>query len=200
MMKLAAVGIVVMALGSGCTSAQDDADLAAGDASVRDYNSQPLPCGTCDASEYRYRGAGSYRVPVDPAVSPALLRAATTAVAEVDLRVRDQRVELRYDLPIELTGRPQELTLVGAVPVAGHPWVLDGNLGTATCNLGTRDAALTITCDEHLPGVIIDRTALAAVLADRALPAREVDAHLAIAEFYSEDPVGIFEAALRADD
>lgn len=127
---------------------------------------------------------GTYEVPV-----PAELAAAAIFdVPKIDWRVHEGRVELDYDLPLGLVGKPLRVSFEGPLDEAADTLTLTGDAGTATCTI----AGGTIDCNETMHGLLpieVDYD----VVEERARAEYDgpVEDRLDVARRFSGDPIGI---------
>lgn len=126
--------------------------------------------------------AGTYEVPVEPALKPA----ATFPLSSVEWRVSDGKASLSYELPKELVGKSIELDFSG--PVTGAEAALRGEAGTADCAIGETE----VTCQENLRGLspIEPDLTKVATLAQASYPGSPQD-RVDVAAAFGTDPIGI---------
>ena len=124
--------------------------------------------------------AGSYAVPV-----PEELRAyAEYELEQIEIRLRDGELELRYRMPVLLIGEAREVSFRGDASAAGD-YVLAGDYGSATC--GVRDSVFR--CDEVLRDMEPDADKIAEALS--ALPEQEASGRRAVSDRFAIDPIGV---------
>lgn len=120
------------------------------------------------------RSSVQYDVPVSDELKPY----ATFEIKDVKSRTRDGVQEIRYDLPLELTGAKNTVHLrsIGndrfAAPNAEALCTLD------TCTITYKDLA-------------IDATAAANLISARSATPNELESRIKVFERFSGDPVGV---------
>jgi hypothetical protein len=129
------------------------------------------------------RFAGSYEVPVDP----ALAAAAVFPLAELEWTVNGSDARLAYSLPPELVGKELRVDFSGTL-AADNTAQLTGEAGTADCAI----AATEVVCQEQMPGLLPLEPDLAVVekLAQASYAGNAAD-RVAVAQLFGADPIGI---------
>lgn len=151
----------IVALTVGCGSSAEEVLLDADDESETEALSAAF--------------VGSYSVPVS---DPELAAEASYPVDRIQFRARAQTVKLAYDLPAELVGTKQRVSMRGSVGSDGEA-VLQGPRGTARCE----QVGAGWDCHETLPGVSVDL----AKVEERVGPGPRLD----VAKAFIVDPIGI---------
>ncbi|MES1187347.1 MAG: hypothetical protein ABUL60_26255 [Myxococcales bacterium] len=129
------------------------------------------------------RFAGTYEVPVEPALAAAAL----FTVSQVEWTLSGTRARLTYDLPRELVGKALRVDFAGTLAADGTAQLL-GEAGKADCSVQVS----TVVCNEQMPGLMPlepDLAAVEALAADSyAGPASD---RLDVARLFGADPIGI---------
>jgi len=129
------------------------------------------------------RFAGTYEVPVEPALAAAAL----FPVSEVEWTLSGTEVRLAYALPRELVGKALRVDFSGALAADGTAHLL-GDAGAAEC---TVDAS-AVVCHEQMPGLLPLTPDLAVIerLAGDSYAGPASD-RLDVALLFKADPIGI---------
>lgn len=129
-----------------------------------------------------------YHVPVPAELEPY----SNFELGDLRLREHGSEWELEYTLPELLVGERQELSFRGSAIETGE-LQLRGDTGQVSCrNLGG-----AMRCDEVLSRVQLDRDKLQRSFA--SLPVEESAARWAVAERFSDDPIGVLTFPAQAD-
>ena len=133
------------------------------------------PVGAAPSADH-----ASYHVPVPAELEPY----SNFDLGDLRLREHGSEWELEYTLPELLVGGRQRLSFRGSASDTGEYQLL-GDAGQVRCQrLGA-----AMACDEVLHRVELDRDKLARSFA--ALPAEESAARWAVADRFSDDPIGV---------
>jgi hypothetical protein len=127
-----------------------------------------------------------YHVPVPAELEPY----SNFELGDLRLREHGSEWELEYTLPELLVGGRQELSFRGSADAGTYQ--LTGDAGQVTCH---RLGAM-IQCDEVLSRVELDRDKLGRSFA--SLPAEESAARWAVADHFSDDPIGVLRFPAQA--
>jgi hypothetical protein len=122
----------------------------------------------------------NYHVPVPAELEPY----SNFELSDLRLRAHGGEWELEYTLPELLVGGRQRLSFRGSASETGDYQLL-GDAGLVTCH----SLGASMTCDEVLNRVELDRDKLERSFA--ALPAPESAARWAVADHFSDDPIGV---------
>ena len=133
---------------------------------------------------------GRYEVPV-PADQPELTPFSSFPLDEISLRVRGTQAQIKYDLPIELTGVINSIELTSTADDTGAFRKWEGPLGTAVCKDNQ--------CDVAYQDLTIDMDAIQARLVGQGLPMAEIDFRMRVAGHFREDPHGRVIGGRRLD-
>jgi hypothetical protein len=124
---------------------------------------------------------GRYVVPV-----PEDLAAyAQYEIEQIEIRIREGEMELRYRMPVLLVGNSRDVSFRGDANAAGN-YSLEGDNGSATC--GVRDGGF-FRCDEALRDMEPDAQKIAEALS--ALPEPEASGRRAVSDRFAIDPIGV---------
>lgn len=132
----------------------------------------------------------TYEVPT-PAPSPYSFY----PMQGIDLQIQNGQVTLCYDLPLELTGAPNQITVSG--PLDGdHRQIaqLTGPKADAVC-----DFAFS-RCELKYHDLVIDPQQVVSRLQQRQLPAGEIEARLEVTRHFSGDPIGVIHFTQPGDE
>lgn len=121
-----------------------------------------------------------YHVPVPAELEPY----SNFDVGDLRLRAHGSEWELEYALPELLVGGRQGLSFRGGASEAGEIQ-LRGEAGQVSC----RSLGAVMQCNEVLSRVELDRDKLERAFA--SLPAEESAARWAVADRFSDDPIGV---------
>jgi hypothetical protein len=124
--------------------------------------------------------AATYHVPVPEELEPY----STFELGDLRLRERGAEWELDYTLPELLVGGSERLSFRGGSSSNGDIQ-LRGDAGQLSC----RSLGAAMQCDEVLTKLEVDRDKLERAFA--TLPAAEREARRAVADRFSDDPIGV---------
>jgi hypothetical protein len=120
---------------------------------------------------------------------PANLEAAAEyPVLNVRWSVSNGVARLNYDLPLDLVGRSVGLSFEGAVDPQSSSVTLTGNVGTASCVVGTT----TVVCHETMNGLtpLMPDYGVVEKLAAADYPGPVAD-RVSVTQRFAGDPIGI---------
>ena len=143
------------------------------------------PAGTAGSQPAATHFAGSYDVPVEPALSAA----AHFPLTDLKWTVDGASARLVYDLPRELVGKSLSVDFSGNI-ASDNSAQLSGEAGTADCTID----ATSVVCHENLAGLLPLEPDLGVVeaLAATTYAGNAAD-RLDVARLFSGDPIGIAE-------
>lgn len=136
-------------------------------------------------------GAATYEVPVPEELAPH----AKFPLEKFTASEKGGRLELRYQLPMALTGEPIGISLAGPVSAEGRA-KLTGKLGKGECDFlldGSR------SCRVSYRGFEVDRAKVIKWFDEQGITGTERDAGLAVAAAFGGDMEGIIAFTLPAD-
>lgn len=124
-----------------------------------------------------------YEVPVK---SLGLKKFASFEIKKVEEKETAFETEIRYTLPLELTGEPNELVFRGEYAKGSANTSLSGPNGTMMCSEG-----LTKVCNVQFKNLKIDEEARLTLLRALSHSSRELRGRLAVIRLFSGDPGGM---------
>ncbi len=127
------------------------------------------------------RGSARYEVPTE---DEALKDSAMYEIRDIRTRERDGVVQIRYSLPLELTGVKNEVRLESTGPSADGTFTrFKGEKGAANCD--------ALTCNVHYKNVKVDLPLVEKILVSQGLTGLDLKNRLKISEQFGGDPAGI---------
>ena len=124
-----------------------------------------------------------YSVPVK---NERLKKFADFQIEKVEETKEGNQTEIRYILPLELTGVPNEVTFRTLEAEESALTTLSGPNGSMMCSEG-----LTKLCTVQFKNLKIDEAARLDILQSKSSSARELRGRLSVAKSFSGDPGGV---------